>query len=60
MKIRYAVYPDARREVLKHLLILNHERYKEEVKQGLHYKNTKKNIVAKKKQAANASQQSLL
>ena len=35
-RTRYTIHPDARRKVLKHLLILNHERYNEEVKQGLH------------------------
>ena len=40
--LRYTIHPDARREVIKHLLILNHERYNEEVKQGLHDKNTKR------------------
>ena len=37
-RIRYTIHPDARREVLKRLLQLNHEIYAEEVKQGLHEK----------------------
>jgi Holliday junction resolvase len=34
--IRYTIHPDARKEVLKRLLLLNHERYAEEVQEGLH------------------------
>lgn len=37
-RIRYTIHPDARKEVLKRLLLLNHERYEEELKQGLHKK----------------------
>ena len=36
--IRYTISESARREVLARLLKLNHERYAEEVKQGLHEK----------------------
>jgi hypothetical protein len=36
--IRYTISESARREVLQRLLKLNHERYAEEVKQGLHGK----------------------
>jgi hypothetical protein len=36
--IRYTISEPARREVLQRLLKLNHERYAEEVKQGLHGK----------------------
>ena len=36
--IRYTISEPARREVLQRLLKLNHERYAEEVKQGLHDK----------------------
>ncbi|MCB9264312.1 MAG: restriction endonuclease [Lewinellaceae bacterium] len=39
--IRYTIHPEARREVLKRLLLLNHERYAEEVEQGLHGKGGK-------------------
>ena len=35
-RVRYTIHPDARKEVLKRLLLLNHERFEEEVKQGLH------------------------
>ncbi|MFN8256028.1 MAG: DNA methyltransferase [Bacteroidales bacterium] len=35
-RVRYTIHPDARKEVLKRLLLLNHERYEEELKQGLH------------------------
>jgi len=36
--VRYTISEPARREVLSRLLKLNHERYAEEVKQGLHEK----------------------
>ena len=38
--VRYTISEPARREVLARLLKLNHERYAEEVKQGLHEKKT--------------------
>ena len=34
--IRYTIHPEARKEVLKRLLLLNHERFEEEVAKGLH------------------------
>ncbi len=40
--LRYTISEEARREVLDRLLLLNHERYDEEVKQGLHDKKAKK------------------
>ena len=40
--IRYTVCEEARREVLDRLLTLNHERYAEEVKLGLHEKRNRK------------------
>ncbi len=40
--IRFTVSEPARREILDRLLQLNHERYAEEVKQGLHEKKGKK------------------
>lgn len=40
--IRYTISESARREVLSRLLKLNHERYEEEVKAGLHEKGGKK------------------
>lgn len=40
--VRYTISEIARREVLQRLLNLNHERYAEEVKQGLHKKGAKK------------------
>lgn len=45
--VRYTISESARREVLQRLLKLNHERYDEEVKQGLHDK--KKAAVKRKK-----------
>jgi len=40
--LRYTISEEARREVLGRLLKLNHERYAEEVAQGLHEKGAKK------------------
>ncbi|MEZ4862547.1 MAG: type IIL restriction-modification enzyme MmeI [Caldilineaceae bacterium] len=40
--LRYTISEPARREVLSRLLALNHERYAEEVKAGLHEKKGKK------------------
>ncbi len=45
--VRFTISEAARREVLSRLLKLNHERYEEEVRQGLHEKKTAKG--AKKK-----------
>lgn len=42
--LRYAISEPARCEVLDRLLLLNHERYEEEVKQGLHEKGSKKPV----------------
>jgi hypothetical protein len=47
--IRYTISETARREVLARLLKLNHERYAEEVKQGLHEKKKPKATKGKKK-----------
>ena len=56
--LRFTISEPARREVLQRLLKLNHERYAEEVKQGLHdkkkrrtKKSARKNKKAKKQQA---------
>jgi hypothetical protein len=52
--IRFTISELARREVLQRLLKLNHERYAEEVKQGLHgTKGGAKKVAAKKKAARN-------
>lgn len=48
--IRFTISETARREVLDRLLRLNHERYAEEVAQGLHDKNKPKKQAVKKKQ----------
>jgi hypothetical protein len=45
-RTRYTIHPDARGEILKRLLLLNHERYEEEVKQGLHARKGKKKPAA--------------
>jgi len=39
--LRYTISEEARREVLGRLLQLNHERYAEEIKMGLHEKGGK-------------------
>lgn len=51
--MRYTISEPARREVLQRLLKLNHERYAEEVKQGLHdkKKGSAKKAAPKKKAA---------
>jgi hypothetical protein len=40
--VRFTISEEARREVLDRLLLLNHERYAEEVEKGLHDKKAKK------------------
>lgn len=37
-RVRYTIHPDARKEILKRLLLLNHEIFEKEAKQGLHKK----------------------
>jgi hypothetical protein len=39
---RFTIHPEARAEILARLLALNHQRYAEEVKAGLHAKGSKK------------------
>jgi len=51
--VRFTISEPARREVLQRLLKLNHERYAEEVKQGLHGKKGAAKKAAPKKKAAN-------
>ena len=51
--VRFTISEPARREVLQRLLKLNHERYAEEVKQGLHDKKSPKATTGKKKAKAN-------
>lgn len=50
--VRFTISETARREVLQRLLKLNHERYAEEVKQGLHGKKGAAKKAAPKKKAA--------
>ena len=40
--LRFTISEEARREILDRLLLLNHERYAEEVKQGFHDKKAKR------------------
>lgn len=47
--VRYTISESARRTVLDRLLTLNHQRYAEEVKAGLHDKGAKKGASKKKK-----------
>jgi hypothetical protein len=56
--LRYTISEAARLEVLARLLKLNHERYAEEVKQGLHEKKAKGAAVAKQKLKLSASERS--
>jgi transcription elongation GreA/GreB family factor len=57
-RIRYTIHPDARKEVLKRLLELNHQIHKEEVKAGLWDKkgSSKKKAAAKAPKATKAKQ----
>jgi hypothetical protein len=48
-RVRYTIHPEARKEVLKRLLQLNHERYAEEVAAGLHDKKGAKKDPKEKK-----------
>jgi len=58
--IRYTIHPEARMEVLKRLLQLNHERYAEEVAAGLHNKkNDKKENKKKLSKDAGVNQKEL-
>jgi hypothetical protein len=59
--LRYTISETARREVLDRLLQLNHQRYQEEVEQGLHDKKKKAKSGSKKrsKTETSAIQQSL-
>ena len=50
--VRYTISEPARREILARLLKLNHERYAEEVKQGLHERKKPKPAKGKKKAEA--------
>jgi len=52
--IRFTISEEARREVLQRLLKLNHERYEEEVDQGLHDKKKKKTSTPRKKKTSPA------
>ena len=49
--VRFTISETARREVLQRLLKLNHERYAEEVKQGLHSKKGAAKKAASKKKS---------
>jgi hypothetical protein len=53
--VRFTINEAARREVLQRLLKLNHERFAEEVKQGLHDKKGAAKKTAAKKKAASKS-----
>lgn len=48
-RVRYTIHPEARKEVLKRLLQLNHERHAEEVAMGLFEKEQKVSQTKKKK-----------
>lgn len=47
-RVRYTIHPEARKEVLKRLLLLNHERWEEEAREGLHTKKTVEKFYAEK------------
>jgi hypothetical protein len=54
--LRFTISDPARREVLQRLLKLNHERYEEEVAQGLHKKKKGRKKAASKKKTAKKTQ----
>jgi hypothetical protein len=54
--LRYTISESARRDVLARLLKLNHERYAEEVRQGLHEKKKPKATRTKAKNPPSASE----
>jgi len=58
-RIRYTIHPDARKEVLKRLLQLNHRLYAEEEAKGLH-KPTKTVKRAKTEESVDQSQPTLI
>jgi hypothetical protein len=45
-RTRYTIHSDARKELLKRLLLLNHKLYAEEEAKGLHKEKPAKNAVA--------------
>ena len=53
--VRFTISEAARREVLQRLLKLNHERYAEEVKQGLHRKSGEKGVKSRESRSKSAS-----
>jgi hypothetical protein len=57
--LRYTISEPARREILARLLKLNHERYAEEVRQGLHEKKKSRASKNKTKKTSSASEPSL-
>jgi hypothetical protein len=54
--LRYTISELARREILARLLALNHERYAEEVKQGLHDPKAKKTAGKRKRRTTKTAQ----
>ncbi len=58
--VRYTISEEARREVLGRLLRLNHERYAEEVAQGLHEKGAKKSKKGGSKKHGNGAKENVL
>jgi len=56
-RVRYTISPDARKEVLKRLLKLNHDIHEQEFKAGLHSKGKGKKKKSKNKQKADAPEQ---
>ena len=57
---RFTISEAARREVLARLLKLNHERYAEEVAQGLHDKKGKPKVTGRKGKRTPSDEESLL
>lgn len=47
-RVRYTIHPDARKEILKRLLALNHKIYEEEIREGLHKEEAVKKFFEQK------------
>ncbi len=56
---RYTLSVPTRRTVLDRLLVLNHQRYEEEVARGLHNNGSKKNGAKKPRQLPTSTEESL-
>lgn len=47
-RVRFTTSPAAHKEIIEHLLLLSHERYEEEIREGLHKKQDEEEFYAQK------------